>query len=119
MSTTSKHYTYSTQNIIPDKEDTKTRCYKDVSYSKKPVKKQPLTTNRFNSNKENSMGITNSKVSAAPVKDDVTLKKSEAIETKEEVVVTNLPSPPKKNLDVEEPLLKPNPRRFVLFPIQY
>ncbi|CAG8775290.1 15108_t:CDS:1, partial [Acaulospora colombiana] len=65
----------------------------------------------FDSNKENSMGSTNSKVSVAPAKEDVN----------QEVVVTNPPSTPslpKKNYD-EEPLLKANPRRFVLFPIQY
>ncbi|CAG8715244.1 12022_t:CDS:2 [Acaulospora morrowiae] len=121
MSAVSKPLTYSTQNIIPDKEDTKTK-YWNVPYNKKKSVKKPLSI-RFDSNKENSMGAINSKVTVTPVsKDEVIPKKNENVETKEEVIVTNPPSPQslsKKNTDIEEPLLKPNPRRFVLFPIQY
>lgn len=52
-----------------------------------------------------------------PVLDDFDLKKSQLdlVKPKEKPVV----APTMKELEAEEPLLKENPHRFVMFPIKY
>ncbi|RIB19790.1 ribonucleoside-diphosphate reductase subunit M2 [Gigaspora rosea] len=91
------------QNTIHTKSR---KPFKDATYKKSSKK----SLRDLNQNKENSMGLNVSKlfnVSSPP------LKQEEDLITVKETKINNV-----ENVE-DEPLLKPNPRRFVLFPIQY
>ncbi|RIA99228.1 ribonucleoside-diphosphate reductase subunit [Glomus cerebriforme] len=95
----SKPLTYFTQNMIPNVEDkTLPKVPKDAVNQRRSSANKKGLNNCYNPNKEN----------------DVTMKVSKK---KDEIAVVN---PQKSVINIEdEPLLKPNPRRFVLFPIQF
>jgi hypothetical protein len=91
------------QNMITTTED-------------KTLPKIPSKDRRSSANKKGFV-----KDHCNPNKENVTttnkVNKNKKDEKKDEVAIVN---PQKQVIDIEdEPLLKPNPRRFVLFPIQF